>query len=286
VPARATGRPAHDVAGTVGTRRGVQPHARAGCGPPRPRLLAGGHRPQGAGQDVFSDPPHPIPRPPTLACSVDRWKVGPFHRYITNSAFVANMVVLANVPFCSMAAYSLARMCFPGRDLVFYLVLAALMIPFEFTLVPSFHVITRLGDVNSYQALLVPGRGQPLGHLSDAPGLPGHPMQAGPGRAARRRVRVHGLLAYRAAAGRTGPGDGRHLGLRGRVELAALADDRPEESGDADPADRHHLPGLQLLRRLAQIAAGSVLSIMPILVIFLVARRYFIAGLTGGAVDG
>src|SRR5690606_24125743 len=93
----------------------------------------------------------------------DLWEVGPFHRYLLNSAFAATATVAGNILFCSLAAFPLARMKFIGRDIIFFLILATLMVPFEVTLIPTFSIISHLGWVDTYQALIVPTLVSPIG---------------------------------------------------------------------------------------------------------------------------
>jgi multiple sugar transport system permease protein len=101
--------------------------------------------------------------PLTLLPDVFRWDNYPralthfaFGQYIFNSFFVASIVTASNVLFSSMAAYALTRFRFRGRDLVFLLILSTLMLPPEVVLVPQFLVVRALGWLNTYQGLIVP----------------------------------------------------------------------------------------------------------------------------------
>lgn len=87
---------------------------------------------------------------------VKTFRAAPFARYFFNS-FLVGAIVTASVVFTSlMAGYAFARLRFPGRSLLFGLVLATMMIPFEITLIPNFVLITRLQWYNTYYALIVP----------------------------------------------------------------------------------------------------------------------------------
>jgi multiple sugar transport system permease protein len=86
----------------------------------------------------------------------DTFRAAPFGRYFFNSFFVS-FTVTASVVFTSLTAgYAFARLRFPGSALVFGLVLATMMVPFEVTLIPNFVLIHRLGWYNTYAALIVP----------------------------------------------------------------------------------------------------------------------------------
>lgn len=79
-----------------------------------------------------------------------------FGRWLLNSAIVAIFVTLFNLLFNSMAGYALARIRFPGSGLLFFLILAVLVVPAQITLLPRFLILRSLGWLNSYQGLIVP----------------------------------------------------------------------------------------------------------------------------------
>jgi len=80
-----------------------------------------------------------------------------FPRWLWNTAIVSVGVALLQVVFCSMAAYSFARLRYAGREFVFAFMLGSMMIPGAVTLIPAYVVMTKIGFVNTYWSLLVPG---------------------------------------------------------------------------------------------------------------------------------
>ena len=80
----------------------------------------------------------------------------PIVRAFFNSLFVALTVTAGVLVFCSMIGYALSRLRFKGRDLVFYLVLFTMMIPFQIILIPLYILMVKFGWVNSFLALIVP----------------------------------------------------------------------------------------------------------------------------------
>jgi multiple sugar transport system permease protein len=80
----------------------------------------------------------------------------PFARYYLNSVVVGVSVTVLNVITCTLAGYSLAKYSYPGRDVLFFLVLATLMIPLEVIYVPLYALVYDLGWVNSFAGLIVP----------------------------------------------------------------------------------------------------------------------------------
>jgi multiple sugar transport system permease protein len=88
---------------------------------------------------------------------VDAWNaVGMFPRYFANTIFMALATVAGVLVTSTLAAYAFARMEFPGRDTLFIVLLATMMVPFEVTLVPNFIVIRNLQWSDQYQALIIP----------------------------------------------------------------------------------------------------------------------------------
>ncbi len=83
-------------------------------------------------------------------------QVGIFPRYFANSIFIAGATVLGVLITATLAAYAFARMNFPGRNFLFMLMLATMMVPFEVTLVPNFILMHQLQWIDRYQALIIP----------------------------------------------------------------------------------------------------------------------------------
>jgi multiple sugar transport system permease protein len=84
------------------------------------------------------------------------WQAAPFVRFYFNTLVVAVGIVASRVVFASMAAYAFAILKFKGRDLIFLLFLGTMMIPFQATLIPNYVIIRDLHWFNTFQALIVP----------------------------------------------------------------------------------------------------------------------------------
>jgi multiple sugar transport system permease protein len=101
--------------------------------------------------------------PPKFIPSILRWSnyaeamtLQPFGRFFFNSMVVSAVSVVGQLLFCSMAAYAFARLRFPGRDRLFALYLGTMMIPAIVTIIPAFLIITTFGWINTYWALFTP----------------------------------------------------------------------------------------------------------------------------------
>lgn len=93
---------------------------------------------KGPNDAVYSTPPQLIPHDPTLDNFVRVWNQLPIGRFFLNSITVAVGTTGLSVLITSLAAYPLAKMNFPGRDAIFYLLLATLIVPAQLTYIPSF----------------------------------------------------------------------------------------------------------------------------------------------------
>jgi multiple sugar transport system permease protein len=115
---------------------------------------------------IFEAVPRWIPSPPTTAHFrevAQRGSEAPIGRWLLNSFMVSTCVTALTLLVASMAAYPLARMRFRGRDTIFYMVLGALIVPGQVTIIPNFLLIQKLGWFDTYPALVVPGLAGPFG---------------------------------------------------------------------------------------------------------------------------
>jgi multiple sugar transport system permease protein len=106
--------------------------------------------------DALKFPPLWVPPTFTLQNYRNALTIQPFARYLLNSLFISTAVVFAQLLTASMGAYAFARLKFPGREPLFLLYLATMMIPFQVTLIPLFVMVAKVGWVDTYAAVIVP----------------------------------------------------------------------------------------------------------------------------------
>ena len=106
--------------------------------------------------EINAFPPTLVPHNWTLENFVTIFKALPFARLILNSFVFAGGVTIFAIAFDSMAAYALARIDFTGRRVLLICIVATLMIPFQATLVPLYQIVSSLGWVNTFAALIAP----------------------------------------------------------------------------------------------------------------------------------
>lgn len=87
---------------------------------------------------------------------IDVWRVVPFARFYANSIFIVICVTLGQVVTSAGAAYAFSRLKFPGRDKIFFAYLATMMIPGSVTMIPVFALMRAFGWIDTYKALIIP----------------------------------------------------------------------------------------------------------------------------------
>jgi ABC-type glycerol-3-phosphate transport system permease component len=109
-----------------------------------------------AEEEVFAFPPRFIPNPLQWRNYPDALTALPFDRYAVNTLLLAGGRIVGIVLSCSLVAFAFARLRWKGRDVLFFVLLATLMIPSEITLVPQYILFSKLGWVDTYLPLIVP----------------------------------------------------------------------------------------------------------------------------------
>lgn len=236
--------------------------------------------------NVFSYPPQWIPHDWKFSNYTSLWDDLPMNRWLLNTAFISTVVVLGQMLFCSMAAYAFARMTFKGRDALFYLFLASLMVPYQVTLIPAFVLISRLGWIDTYKALIIPQLSTPFGifmlrqffltlpkELEEAARLDG---------ASYWRI-YRTILVPLSKPALLAFGVFSFIGMWGDFLWPLIVTNTP---------DKMTLTvGLNYLSNSyntdwARLMAGDVISLAPLMLIYAIAQRYFIQGIAMTGLKG
>lgn len=114
-------------------------------------------------EEIQSYPPSFYVRNPTFQPYRELFSLLPMARYLLNSLFVATVVTLINVFFCSLAGYAFAKHKFFGRDKIFLLLLSAIMIPYQVNLIPGFIIVKNFGWLNTFYSLIIPNMAMVFG---------------------------------------------------------------------------------------------------------------------------
>ena len=105
---------------------------------------------------IMSTPPRLFPNPITLVNFVRLSRVSMVFRWLSNSLLVATTVTSANIILGTMAGYVMAKKRFPGASVAFWLVILTMMIPGQATMVPMYLLMARLNWLNSFNAVIIP----------------------------------------------------------------------------------------------------------------------------------
>lgn len=106
--------------------------------------------------DIYQVPPQMIPEDVRWENYSDVLTKQPFGRWMLNSVLVVAVTTFGMLASCSIVAFAFARLRFPGRDILFLIVLATMMLPSQVTLIPTFIMFRWLGWINTYLPITVP----------------------------------------------------------------------------------------------------------------------------------
>jgi ABC-type glycerol-3-phosphate transport system permease component len=107
-------------------------------------------------QAVFRYPPRFIPERFVWSSYPDAWRALPFGRMYVNSIVTSALIILGQVVTSCLAAYGLTQLRFRGRNLAFLVIISTMMVPVQATFIPAYVIVSRLGWVDTYWALVVP----------------------------------------------------------------------------------------------------------------------------------
>ena len=240
-----------------------------------------------ADENIFQSPPQLWPSHPTIENIVTVWQSNDFGRYLFNSSVVAILSVAINLVFCSLAAYPLARLEFKGKKLIFSIVVSTIMIPFQIVMIPLYIIAFQLGLVNTYLGVILPNLASAFGIFLLREAFSSVPKEL------EEAARIDGCW---------------ELGIWWSVMLPAI---RPSLVTLAifvfigawsdflwplivlDNEAYYTLPlGVSQLAAGAfglnwrLVAAGSVISIAPVLILFMFVQQYIVPTAAGSGVKG
>ncbi len=234
---------------------------------------------------LFSTPPQFLPNDPTLANYGRVLEALPIPAFFFNSIVVAIALTTLNVLVTALAAYPLAKMRFRGRDAIFYLLLATLIVPAQLTFIPSYLLAQFFGYYNSLPAVILPGLASAFNIFlmrQAFKGVPGELIDA---------ARVDGARDWRIWWQIAVPLVRPTIATVAILTFVTSWNDFLWPSLMLPTMTNKTLPvGLAALQGFFAsdfrgIAAGVTMTVVPILVFFIALQRYFVRGLTG-AVKG
>ena len=238
-------------------------------------------------------PPVLLPHDPRIANYADAWHTAPFGTFFLNSTLVAFVVVVSNLVVCSLAGYAFARVRFLGSTALFMVLMATLMVPFQVTMIPVFLIVKWFGDnvspylgINHLGALMLPNLATAFGIFFLRQFFQTVPVEL------EEAARVDGTSRLGVLFKIVLP-----LSMPAMSTLAALTiltswNDFLWPLIVITNTDQMTVPlGLSYFQGAHQtnwplLMAGNVMSLVPMLIVFVLAQRYFVQSVAGTGLKG
>ena len=247
---------------------------------------------KGVNEDIFAYPPAIIPQDFTFVNYIDVWHKVNFMGYFMNSMIVAALTVILNLVLSSLAAYPLARMNFKGKKIVFFSILATIMIPFQAIMLPVYiitlklHLIDSVNNVMGYIGLVMPFAVSAFGIFLMRQAFMKVPREV------EEAAIVDGCNVFQMFVKVVLPmvkpmlavlAVFTFIGSWGEFLWPSIM--LTKDSMYTLPVGINNLQGM-FSSNWRFIAAGSIIATIPIIIFFLAMQRYFISGENDGAVKG
>lgn len=238
-------------------------------------------------QDIFGYPPQFIPKNPTLNNFVYIFQDADIGRVLWNTFFIAITGTLLSLFFTALGGYGFAKFEFPGKPGLFAVLLATMIIPGAVMMVPSFVIMRKFGWIDTFLPLIIPGAANAFGifffrqyistisdELMDAARIDG---------ASEFGIFTRIIMPI-IAPGMTSLGLIFFMGSWNNYLGPLIYLKSPEKHTITLAINA--LTGGAGLTRWGEQMATSVISLIPLLIIFLIFQRRFVEGITAGAVKG
>ncbi|HMA21456.1 MAG TPA: carbohydrate ABC transporter permease [Gemmatimonadaceae bacterium] len=231
-------------------------------------------------------PPHFFPTTVTFEHYVALFTRLSLGKYLFNSALIAIIVTGASLAINSMAGYAFAKLRFRGRDRVFRMLSAGLVLPTQVAMLPLFLLLKNMGLINTYMGVIIPGLASIFGIFlvrQYALAIPDEMLDA---------ARVDGASEFRIFWSIVVPGILPILATLAIWTFLATWNDfmwplivLSDEAHYTLPVALANLSG-EHVQDTELMMAGSVITIIPVMLVFLFLQRYYIQGVMAGSVKG
>jgi sn-glycerol 3-phosphate transport system permease protein len=245
-------------------------------------------------QEIYSPQMKWIPESPRWSNYTDAWNAAPFGRFYINSIFTTLAGAALEITNATLTAYALAYLRFPFKNVIFVILLAALMIPNQVTILPNYvffgsTIFDLIGEswINTYQAIILPGASVAFGTFmlrQSFLGLPREVLDA---------AKVDGAGHLRILTGIVIPMAKPVLVTFGLISIVSKWNDYLWPLVITNTENMRTLTvGISYLfdaegnNEWGVIMAATFFVVFPLLIVFLFAQRFIIEGLTAGATKG
>lgn len=247
---------------------------------------------KGSSENIFAYPPSIIPTDFTFANYVGVWQKVNLMRYFINSMIVAGGTVLLNLILSSLAGYPLARMEFKGKKIAFFSILATIMVPFQAIMLPVYlitlklHLVDSVNDTMGFIGLIMPFAVSAFGIFLMRQAFLAIPREM------EEAAIIDGCnvfqVFWKVLLPMVKPSLAvlaifTFIGSWGEFLWPSIV--LTKEAMYTLPVGVNNLQGM-FSSNWRFIAAGSIISTIPIIIFFLAMQKYFISGENEGAVKG
>ena len=239
---------------------------------------------KGKGDNVYAVPPYIIPKTPTWDNYLSVFRQVPVFRYMLNTVIVAILSIGGNVIFSTMAGYALGRLKWRGRNLLFTIFMGTMVIPVEGVVISQFLIVRSVGLQNTLLAVALPGMVGAVNILlmtNAFKGIPDELEEAAEVDGANLWQRFYRICVPQVKGTMTVVGIFAFVGAWNDFlwPLIVISD----ESNYTLTLGMNRLKGM-FISDPRLIAAGALVSLIPILVFFACFQRYFFRGLEQGGI--
>ena len=240
------------------------------------------------GTESFTVPPRWLPTDMAVENYEEVFRKVPFGRQIINSTLITWGTVIGQLVSASLAGYAFARLEFRGRDALFWIVLATMMIPIQAVVIPTFIFLRNLGLVDTLWSLILPAVPTAFGTFLLRQYFLTIPIE----------LEESGSDGRRLISGSSSIGFILPLVKPGMAVLAVLSFNfhwneffRPlifliDNDNFPITLGNFQLQGYMMTGAIAVVLAGVVMSLVPVIIIYLFGQRYLIEGIMRGAIKG
>jgi sn-glycerol 3-phosphate transport system permease protein len=238
-------------------------------------------------QEVYRIPPTWIPAAPTVDNFPQAWASAPFGRYYINTFITTIFGSGFEIFFAVTSAYAFVFLRFPKKDWLFLVLLAALMVPAQVTILPNYLTVAALKWINTYQGIVVPGASVAYGAFllrQYYRTLPFEIMDA---------AKVDGASHLRTLTSIVVPLSKPAIISFGLVSVVSKWNDFLWPLLVTNTKEMRVLPiGIYWLMveegtvQWGLVMAGTLFVVLPVLIVFLYAQQYIVEGIAAGAVKG
>ena len=210
----------------------------------------------------------------------------PFAKFYVNTTYIAVMSTIGQVITCSLSAYAFSKLQFKGRDALFMLYLATMMIPYQVTMIPQYELVRNMGLLNTHWALIILHWFSPFGVFllrQFMISIPDSLVES---------ARIEGAGEFRILTNIILPLSKSALATLVTLKFLDSWNDFSAPMIMLSDKSKYNLQlGLRMFQQefgveYTLILAGTTLSLIPILIIYIFAQNYFIEGIANTGIKG